>query len=58
MPVAPGRAPRPDRPRGAITVNDTPAGTRDGVTVVGETSLAITVTDEAEIVMVEVDQAH
>jgi redox-sensitive bicupin YhaK (pirin superfamily) len=57
VPVAPGRAAYLVAARGAVTVNDTKVGTRDGATITGESSLAITATDAAEIVLVEVEQA-
>ena len=57
VPLAPGRAAYLVAARGAISVNDRPAGTRDGVTVVDESSLVIKATDAAEIVLVEVDKA-
>ncbi|CAH2600256.1 Pirin family protein [Rhodovastum atsumiense] len=39
---------------GAVTVNGTPAGTRDGVTVTEEDTITITATEDAEVVMVDV----
>jgi redox-sensitive bicupin YhaK (pirin superfamily) len=40
--------------KGAVTVNGVSVSTRDGATITGETELAITATEDAEIVMVDV----
>ena len=40
---------------GALTVNGVAVGTRDGASIVGETSLEITATEDADVVMVDVN---
>jgi redox-sensitive bicupin YhaK (pirin superfamily) len=40
--------------RGTVTVNGHEAGPRDGIAVAGEREIAITATEDAELVMVEV----
>ncbi|MBF0325110.1 MAG: pirin family protein [Alphaproteobacteria bacterium] len=39
--------------RGAVTVSDITLGPRDGIAVTGETTLTLTATEEAELVLVE-----
>jgi quercetin 2,3-dioxygenase len=39
---------------GAVTVNGVAVNTRDGATITGETEIAITATDDAEVVLVDV----
>ena len=39
---------------GAVTVNGVAVGTRDGAAITGETELAITATEDAELVLVDV----
>ncbi len=39
---------------GAVTVNGTEVGTRDGATISGETELVITASEDAELVLVDV----
>ncbi len=52
--LAPGRAAYLVPAKGAVTVNGTPVGTRDGAAVRQEARIEITASEEAEIVLVEV----
>lgn len=52
--LAPGRVAYLVPSTGRITVNGTPVGTRDGVTVSGEDQVTITATEPAEVVLVDV----
>ncbi len=54
VPVAKGRGVYLVPATGAITVNGTPVGTRDGVSVTDEPMVTITATETAEIVLVDV----
>ncbi len=53
--MRPGRAAYLVPATGAVTVNGTPVHTRDGAAITGETELAITATEDAEVVLVEVE---
>ena len=44
----------PGRRNGAVTVNGTPVGTRDGAAITGESEFAVVATENAELVMVDV----
>ncbi len=52
--LRPGRAAYLVPATGALTVNGTAVGTRDGAAVTGETELAITAREDAEVVLVDV----
>ncbi|MGG5807851.1 pirin family protein [Falsiroseomonas sp. CW058] len=52
--LAPGRAAYLVPARGAVTVNGVALGARDGAGIVEEETIAITATEDAELVMVEV----
>jgi redox-sensitive bicupin YhaK (pirin superfamily) len=52
--LAPGRAAYLVPARGAVTVNGQAVAARDGAGIVDEASIAITATEDAELVMVEV----
>ena len=52
--LRPGRAAYLVPATGAVTVNGMAVNTRDGATIVGETELEITATEDAEVVMVDV----
>ncbi|MDQ2801575.1 MAG: pirin family protein [Pseudomonadota bacterium] len=54
FPLAPGRGAYLVPATGAMTVNGVALGTRDGGVVIGEQELAITATEAAEIVLVDV----
>ena len=53
--MRPGRAAYLVPATGAVTVNGTPVHTRDGAAITRETELAITATEDAEVVLVEVE---
>jgi hypothetical protein len=55
--LAPGRAAYLVPAKGAVTVNGVALAARDGAGIVDETEIAITATEDAELVMVEVAQA-
>jgi hypothetical protein len=52
--LAPGRGAYLVAATGAVTVNGTPLGTRDGAAITGESELAVVATENAEVVMVDV----
>jgi redox-sensitive bicupin YhaK (pirin superfamily) len=52
--LQPGRAAYLVPATGAVTVNGVAVNTRDGATITGETELAITATEDAEVVLVDV----
>ncbi len=52
--LAAGRAAYLVAARGAIAVNGTPVGTRDGAAAIGEPELTITAVEDTELVLVEV----
>jgi redox-sensitive bicupin YhaK (pirin superfamily) len=52
--LAPGRAAYLVAASGSVQVNGVAAGERDGVAITGESALAITATEDAEIVLVDV----
>jgi len=54
VPVTPGRGVYLVPASGAVSVNGVAVGTRDGAAVTGETELAITATEDAEVVLVDV----
>jgi redox-sensitive bicupin YhaK (pirin superfamily) len=54
VPVDPGRGVYLVPATGAVTVNGVPVGARDGAAVSGETELAITATEDSELVLVDV----
>jgi quercetin 2,3-dioxygenase len=54
QPLAAGRAAYLVPARGKVTVNGVALGTRDGAGIVAEDSIEITVTEDAELVLVEV----
>jgi redox-sensitive bicupin YhaK (pirin superfamily) len=54
QPLAEGRAAYLVPARGAVTVNGVPLGARDGAGIVEEAEIAITATEDAELVLVEV----
>jgi redox-sensitive bicupin YhaK (pirin superfamily) len=54
VPVAPGRGAYLVPASGSVTVNSVAVGMGDGAAVTGETELAITATEDAEVVLVDV----
>jgi hypothetical protein len=54
VPLEPGRGLYLVPASGAATVNGVAVGARDGAAIVGETELAITATEDAELVLVDV----
>ena len=54
QPLAAGRAAYLVPARGAVTVNGQAAAARDGIAIRDEREFAITATEDAELVMVEV----
>ncbi|MCK8785821.1 pirin family protein [Roseomonas sp. NAR14] len=52
--LAPGRAAYLVPARGAVTVNGRPLGERDGAAIADESEIAVTATEDAELVLVEV----
>jgi hypothetical protein len=52
--IGPGRRAYLVPATGSVTVNGTPAGTRDGVAISDEGELAVVATEESEVVMVDV----
>ncbi len=54
VPLEPGRGAYLEPASGAVTVNGVAVATRDGAAITGETELAITATEAAELVLVDV----
>ena len=54
IPLAPGRVAYLVPAAGAVTVNGTPVGPRDGAAIIGESSVTITAQRDADVVMVDV----
>ena len=57
LPLAPGRVAYLVPAKGAVTVNGVAVGARDGVAIRDEAEIAVTATEDAELVLVEVAAA-